>query len=182
MLNIFPDSKGGWPHYSDAIMSMMASQIPGVSSPYSSFCLGADQRKHQSSANFPHKGPVTRKMFPFDDVIMPTLGQQYRPWANVLDCIRKAFIRPQFFTQAFKVDDAYMCWWTRSSLVQTIVLTSYITCTNADMLTVVKVRKQLQWNLTQNTKVPWYDDPLCTINSLCGKILWSVGSHFIDVD
>ena len=43
----------------------------------------ADQRKHQSSAslafvrrihrgpvNFPHKWPVTRKMFPFDDVIM----------------------------------------------------------------------------------------------------------------
>ena len=44
---------------------------------------GADQRKHQSSAslaflwgihrwplNFPHKGPVMWKMFPFDDVIM----------------------------------------------------------------------------------------------------------------
>ena len=43
----------------------------------------ADQRNHQSSAslafvrgihrgpvNSPHKGPVTRKMFPFDDVIM----------------------------------------------------------------------------------------------------------------
>ena len=46
-------------------------------------CSGADQRKHQSSAsltfargidrwpvNTPHKGPVTRKIFPFDDVIM----------------------------------------------------------------------------------------------------------------
>ena len=46
--------------------------------------LGADQRKHQSSAslafvreihrgpvNSPHKWPVTRKIFPFDDVIMP---------------------------------------------------------------------------------------------------------------
>ena len=44
---------------------------------------GADQRKHQSSTslafergihrspvNSPHKWPVTRKMFPFDDVIM----------------------------------------------------------------------------------------------------------------
>ena len=44
---------------------------------------GADQRKHQSSGslafvrgihrcpvNSPHKGPVTRKMFPFDAVIM----------------------------------------------------------------------------------------------------------------
>ena len=46
-------------------------------------CSGADQRKHQSSAslafvwgihrwpmNSQHKGPVTRKMFPLDDVIM----------------------------------------------------------------------------------------------------------------
>ena len=50
---------------------------------YSSVYSGADQRKHQSSAsltfvrgilrrpvNSPHKGPVTRKMFPFDDIIM----------------------------------------------------------------------------------------------------------------
>ena len=47
----------------------------------------ADQRKHQSSAslafvwgshrgpvNFPHKWPVMRKMFPFDDVIMAWHG------------------------------------------------------------------------------------------------------------
>ena len=46
------------------------------------FIQGADQRKHQSSmllafvrgihqwqVNFPHKGPVTQKMFPFDDII-----------------------------------------------------------------------------------------------------------------
>ena len=45
--------------------------------------LGPDQRKHQSSSslafvrgihrwqvNSPHKGPVTQKMFPFDDFIM----------------------------------------------------------------------------------------------------------------
>ena len=50
---------------------------------YSTVCWGVDQRKHQSPAsldfvsaihwwlvNSPHKGPVTRKMFPFDDVIM----------------------------------------------------------------------------------------------------------------
>ena len=47
------------------------------------------QRKYQSSAslasvrspvNSPHKGPVTRKMFPFDDVIMniQTPSHQYR--------------------------------------------------------------------------------------------------------
>ena len=68
--------------YSDVIMGAITSQITGVSIVYSTVCLGADQRKHQSSAsltfvrgihqwrvNSPHKGPVTRKTFPFNDVI-----------------------------------------------------------------------------------------------------------------
>ena len=42
---------------------------------YSTVYSGADQRKHQSSASLAfvrgiHRGPVTRKMFPFDDVFM----------------------------------------------------------------------------------------------------------------
>ena len=70
-------------HYNDAIMSAMASQITGVFIVNSTVSSGADQRKHQSSAslalvrgihrwpgNPPHKGRVTWKMFPLDDVIM----------------------------------------------------------------------------------------------------------------
>ena len=70
-------------HYSDVVMSAMESQIIGVSIVFSTACPGADQRKHQSSAplafvseiyrwpvDSPHKGPVTWKMFPFDDVIV----------------------------------------------------------------------------------------------------------------
>ena len=70
-------------HYSEIIVSMMASQITSLTIVYSTVYSGVDQRKHQSSAslafvqgihrwqlNSPHKGPVTRKMFPFDDVIM----------------------------------------------------------------------------------------------------------------
>ena len=65
-------------------MGTMASQITSLTIVYSTVYSGADQRKHQSSAslafvrgihrwpvNSPHKWPVTRKMFPFDDVIMP---------------------------------------------------------------------------------------------------------------
>ena len=37
-------------HYSDDIMSVMASQNTGVSIVYSTICSEADQRKHQSSA------------------------------------------------------------------------------------------------------------------------------------
>ena len=39
------------PHYSDVIMSAMASQITGVMIVYSTVCSGADQRKHQSSVS-----------------------------------------------------------------------------------------------------------------------------------
>ena len=60
-------------------MSAMASQIIGVSCVCLTVCPGADQRKHQSSASLAfvwgiHRCPVTRKMFPFDDVIM-TYGE-----------------------------------------------------------------------------------------------------------
>ena len=64
-------------------MGAMASQITSLTIVYSTVYSGADQSKHQSSAslafvwgihrgpvNSPHKWPVTRKMFPFDDVIM----------------------------------------------------------------------------------------------------------------
>ena len=70
-------------HYNGVIMSAMASQITSLTSVYSTVFSGSDEIKHQSSAslafvrgihrspvNSPHKWPVTRKMFPFDDVIM----------------------------------------------------------------------------------------------------------------
>ena len=70
-------------HYGDVIMSAVASLFTSVSIIYSTVCSGADQRKHQSSSslafvrgihrwqvNSPLIRPVTRKMFPFDDVIM----------------------------------------------------------------------------------------------------------------
>ena len=70
-------------HYDDVITGTIASQITSLTSVYSTDYSGADQSKHQSSAslafvwgihrgpvNSPHKWPVTRKMFPFDDAIM----------------------------------------------------------------------------------------------------------------
>ena len=70
-------------HYDDVIMTMLASQITSLTVVYSIVYSGVNKKKHQSSAslafvreihrgpvNFPHKWPVTRKMFPFDDVIM----------------------------------------------------------------------------------------------------------------
>ena len=69
-------------HNSDVIISAMASQS-GVSIVCSIVWSGTDQWKHQSytplafvkgihrwPVDSPHKGPVTSKMFLFDDVIM----------------------------------------------------------------------------------------------------------------
>ena len=61
------------PHYSDVIMGAMVSQTAGVSIVYSTVCSGADQRNIKATrwpVNSPHKGPVTRRAFPPDDVIM----------------------------------------------------------------------------------------------------------------
>ena len=70
-------------HYCNITMGAIAPQIISLTIVYSTIKSDADQRKHQNSAslafvrglhrgpvNSPHKWPVTRKMFPFDDVIM----------------------------------------------------------------------------------------------------------------
>ena len=70
-------------HYNDVTMDAIASQITSRMIVYSAVYSDADQRKHRSSAspafvrgihrwpvNSPHKWPVTRKKFAFDDVIM----------------------------------------------------------------------------------------------------------------
>ena len=75
--------KQGPHHYGDVIMDAIASQITSLTIVYSIVYSDVDQRKHQSPAslafvrgihrrpgNSPHKWPVTRKVFPFDDVIM----------------------------------------------------------------------------------------------------------------
>ena len=78
-------------HWSDDTMSAMTSQITCTSTVCSAVCSGSHQRKHQSSAllafvsrirrwprDSPHKGPVARKMGPFDDVIIkqPICGME----------------------------------------------------------------------------------------------------------
>ena len=66
-------------------MGAMMAQITGVSNVCSAICLGADQKKYRSPVSLAfvrgiqlwrvdsiHKGPVTRKLFPFDNVFMIT--------------------------------------------------------------------------------------------------------------
>ena len=118
-------------------MISMASQITGVSIVYSTLCSGADQRKHQSSASLafvrgihrwpvdsPHKGPVTRKMFPLDDVItifflISLPSWRYHPSASVHTLFPRWRILPEWtswWPPGFSLD-LHLSWSPREPLI-----------------------------------------------------------------
>ena len=87
-------------------ISVMASQITSLMIVYSTVYSGADHKKHQSSpslafvwgihrwpVNSQHQGPVTQKMFPFDDVIMCSIINETMSLLN-----------------ATKTDETYIRW------------------------------------------------------------------------
>ena len=69
-------------HHNNVIISSLASQITSITIVYSTVYSDADQKQqssaplaflrgiHRRPVNSPHKWPVSRKMLPFDDVIM----------------------------------------------------------------------------------------------------------------
>ena len=81
-------------HYGNVIMSAMASQITSLMIVCATVYSSADQRKlhsaslafvrgiHRWPVNSPHKGPVMRKMFPFDNVIM-LLARRVMGWCKM---------------------------------------------------------------------------------------------------
>ena len=100
-------------HYNDVILSVMASQITSLTVVYSSVHSDADQRKDQSSAslafvrgihrwpvNSPRKGPVTRTMFSFHDVIIWTMG--IKSGINCMPAIYSTWVR--YDSQRFNVN------------------------------------------------------------------------------
>ena len=61
-------------HYIDVTVTTMASQITSHKKTSKLRVTGLCVGNSPGPVNAPHKGPVTRKMFPFDDVIMPKRG------------------------------------------------------------------------------------------------------------
>ena len=122
-------------------MSAMASQITSLTIVYSTLYLGADQRKHQSSAslafvrgihpslvNSPHKRPVTRKMFPFDDIIMVT-QEDPLTWnkANLRDLITatgQAISLKLDSNHWFFCPYAHEIWWSQKTIGHLFCATS----------------------------------------------------------
>ena len=116
-----------FPHYTDVIMRSMVSQITIVCT---SVCSGADQRGHQSSASLsllreihrspvdsPHKGPVTRKIFPFDEVIMKSVNSSERQGSQHMNDIHEVFFKKAIdssgwyktFPAFFRIFTWYQC-------------------------------------------------------------------------
>ena len=100
-------------HYSDVKMGTIASKITSLTIVYSTVYSDANHRKHQSSAslsfvrgihrgpvNSPRKWPVTRKIFPFDDVIMLCLTDGVTVVQNLQNgvigqsCTKMTWFRP----------------------------------------------------------------------------------------
>ena len=128
-------------HYRDIIMSATAPQFTSGSIVYST-CYSGTDKKHQSSASLafvtglhqwpvdsPHKGPITRKMFPCDDVIMDK-GNDGITFANVIMylshvscywwwkmlCLVQSFpaVIVLFLARTFF---AYICWKSRWRMI-----------------------------------------------------------------
>ena len=106
--------------YSDFIMRVMVSQVTGISIVCSAICSGADQRKHHSSAllvfvtgihrsleNSLHKGPVTWKMFPFDDVIMCSRYHSQNSFENYTSETTATYCSSENLTFSCNI---YHCW------------------------------------------------------------------------
>ena len=96
-------------HYSDVIMSSMASQMASLMIVYFTFYAGADQRRHQSPASLafvrgiqqwhvdsPHKGPVTRFALrfvggrPLDSTVVQA-PVKFRLFSNSRDRLTKTY-------------------------------------------------------------------------------------------
>ena len=123
-------------HYNDVIMGVMASQITSLTIVYSTVYLGADQRKDQSSAslafvlgihrwlvNSPHRGPVTWKMFPFDDVIMFDSNAFKNDFSKMLTIL----YRRQWVCSCN--DGNILCWKTHFLYNCELTMTADIFCT-----------------------------------------------------
>ena len=105
-------------HYGDIIMGAIASQITRLTIVYSTVYSDADQRKHKSSASLafvrgihrgPHKWPITRKMFSFDDVIMGRLrSPQHVPmmrstWATHLLYLSTVILMTEKWPSTYRI-------------------------------------------------------------------------------
>ena len=163
-------------------MSTIASQITSLTIVYSTVYSGTDQRKHQSSASLsfvrgnhrgPHKWPVTRKMFPFDDVIMDIVvsGMETRnsTYKGFMRMLSKSWQhRCSWYLRNNQIE-RWLCNIRypnlKPNLVKTRLPTTYFSFT------------QSFWNLAQSTSVSLP----CSVQNLksIGQVKWMLWTNKI---
>ena len=140
-------------YHSDVIMGAIASQITSLAVVYWTVYPGADQRKHQNSTslafvrgihrwpvNYPHKGSVTWKMFPFDDDIMIDRDMTALLWMVTLHFVAFGYsIHPHI---SYEVCVCSLANWTSVGPPCTSsVLRNYILCTKIN----VSINHSIHW-------------------------------------
>ena len=118
-------------------MSAIASPITGVLIVYSIVYSGVDQRKYESSAslafvggihrwpvNSPHKGPVTRKMFPFDDVIMCSEGSCFVVLCSGFTSVDFTHIHQGYFISTVRIGQLSLYPWSNTEWYEWIDATN----------------------------------------------------------
>ena len=127
-------------HYDDVIMGAVASQITSLTIVYSAVDSDADQRKHhRGPVNSPDKWPVTRKMSPFDDVIMAlrwtcAITTLY-VWDEYFNNIFRQSVTDKWHTDSSR---EYPLWYSQTSLVCSPFFASVI-------LIDVLIRVSVEW-------------------------------------
>ena len=182
-------------HYDDVIMTTTVSLITSLTFVYWAINSDTDQRKHQSSAslafvreihrgpvNSPHKWPVPRKMFPFDDVIMRDSKQRWPSikGANFGTQFEAYILRLIGFENYFRI---YMqehtinvaCFWIILDMIQRIYVS------RVSMKVWVQVRYKStnkMWLLLFINDVSQRPNPFCIsalfiFTTVSAEILWS---------
>ena len=173
-------------------MSSMASQITSLTIVYSNVYSGTDQRKHQSTAslafvrgihqwpvNSPHKGPVTQKMFPFDDVTMTakvkteTQERLYIYGAHGMFCgvswnivvkvnkdlhiiVQNCWIN----LNSYKPGLTYKHWWIGSLLVQIMACGLFCAKPLAEQMLTNCNWRTFQWDLNPNAELSYHENTI----------------------
>ena len=132
-------------HHGDVIMGPITYQITSPTIVYSTVYSDADQGKHQSSAslafvqgihpvNSPHKWPVTRKMFPFDDVIMQpdssTTARFKITWSTCMIHYNQFLCDSPGFLCCTRHFSYRPYWFLRDCSLMTFLILSFALCDN----------------------------------------------------
>ena len=189
-------------------MGAIASQITSLTIVYSIVYSDVNQRKHQSSAslafvrgihrgpvNSPHKWPVTRKMFPFDDVIMTTSCNGLLPggtkpfpdhcWPAMLTCSLASNFTRSAHEFLFDIRRIHVLKWIyhfprANVLIKCIYLTSF-------QITQIYLSKYFAFQLPVGSCVlqssSGSDDTICVYGGVHGRnyIVWILGWHVSDM-